>query len=251
MKPSAGCTKEANQEFGKWVRSTLMSQGLEREYFVYLPQGYDPDPMKPYRLMFSFTGCGSKGDYAPRLFEAPGADAIVVGPTAAEACFAYTAESTDVLFFDEILKVMNANFCVDQNRVFTSGMSSGSWFSNVLGCTRTNVLRAQGNIAGCWPDDGRLDPAICQKHNIAQIAIHDEDDDKNPIACGIVARDRLLTLNGCSMETPPVPVAPSPCVEYQGCKPGYPVIWCQTQGQGHSRQESLSIPALYNFFAQF
>jgi hypothetical protein len=24
------------------------------------------------------------------------------------------------------------------------------------------------------------------------------------------------------------------CVEYQGCKPGYPVVWCQTTGYGHS-----------------
>ena len=249
MKPSEGCAQPAKQEFGKWVRNTLMLQGVRREYFVYLPPSYKPDAMKPYRLIFSHTGCGSKGDYALKLFDAPGADAIVVGPTPAGKCFEYTAESKDVMFFDELVKVMSANFCVDQNRIFAAGMSSGSWFNNVLACTRSNVLRAHGNIAGCWPDNNRLDPAICLKQNIAGMFIHDEDDMTNPLACDVVARDRLLKLNGCSTDTKPI--APSPCVEYQGCKSGYPVILCQTKGQGHTRQESLSIPGFYNFFAQF
>jgi len=79
--------------------------------------------------------------------------------------------------------------------------------------------------------------------------IHDADDPENNISGGIKARDRLLKLNGCSTETKPV--APEPCVEYQGCKAGYPVVWCQTAGKGHSRQDALTVPAIYDFFEQF
>ncbi|HKQ69276.1 MAG TPA: hypothetical protein VJT73_08055, partial [Polyangiaceae bacterium] len=247
VKPSTGCMKPANQALGTYVRKTITAQMIQREYFVRLPQNYDP--MKPYRLMFTFPGCGGKGNGAAPLFNAPGADAIVVGASPDGRCFVYTADSKDVVFFDEMLKVLEADYCIDQNRIFVSGHSSGSWYSNVLGCQRSSILRAQGNISGCWPDDNRLDPAICDKHNIAQIGIHDEGDSTNTLACGIVARDRLLKLNGCSTETKPV--MPSPCVEYQGCKTGYPVVWCQTKGKGHDRQDSLSVPAIYNFFAKF
>ncbi|HKY39308.1 MAG TPA: hypothetical protein VJN18_25395 [Polyangiaceae bacterium] len=263
MKPSTGCTKPANQALEEWVKHTVMAQDpesmalLNREYFVRLPANYNP--ANPYRLMFVFPGCGGKGDGAVPLFNAPGADAIVVGgsPAPGENCMVYEANSKDVMFFDAMLKVVQESFCVDQNRMFTSGFSSGSWFSNVLGCQRSNILRAQGNISGCWPDDGRLDPAVeagmpstvCEKRNIAGIFIHDASDGTNTLECGIMARNRLLLHNGCTMETRPV--EPDPCVEYQGCKSGYPVIWCQTDGTGHSRQDGLTIPAIYNFFAQF
>jgi poly(3-hydroxybutyrate) depolymerase len=244
MKPSAGCTKPANQELDEWVRYTLTAKEIEREYFVRLPEGYDP--MKPYRLMFTFPGCTGKGDGAVPLFNAPGADAIFVGPSPDGDCFVYGLDSKDVAFFDEMLKVVEANYCVDQNRIFTSGHSSGSWLSNVLGCQRSNILRAQGNISGALPG---LDLSKCLTQSIAGMLIHDQDDPDNDVSGGIKARDRLRELNGCGTETKPI--APEPCVEYQGCNSGYPVIWCQTQGEGHSRQDSLTVPALYEFFAQF
>jgi poly(3-hydroxybutyrate) depolymerase len=244
LKPSAGCTKPANQALDEWVRYTLTAKEIEREYFVRLPEGYDP--LKPYRLMFTFPGCTGKGDGAVPLFNAPGADAIFVGPSPDGDCFVYGLDSKDVAFFDEMLKVVEANYCVDQNRIFTSGHSSGSWLSNVLGCQRSNILRAQGNISGALPG---LDMSKCLTQSIAGMLIHDQDDPENDVAGGIEARDRLLKLNGCGTETKPI--APEPCVAYQGGKTGYPVIWCQTQGEGHSRQDSLTVPALYDFFARF
>ncbi|HKY39307.1 MAG TPA: hypothetical protein VJN18_25390 [Polyangiaceae bacterium] len=248
MKPSTGCTKPPNQALDEYVRYTLTSSQVEREYFVRLPANYDP--AKPYRLMITHPYGNGRGDSGTTpLYNAENAEAIFVGPSPNGKFFKYTADSADVKFFDEMLAVVEGSFCVDQNRIFASGMSSGSWFTNVLGCQRSNVLRAQGNISGCWPDDGRLDPNICNPRNIAGLFIHDEDDGTNSIECGMVARDRLLAHNGCSTET--MPIEPAPCVEYQGCKPGYPVVWCQTQGKGHDPQNGFAVPTLYNFFAQF
>ena len=244
MKPSTGCSKPANQALNQWVRYTATIQATEREYFVRLPKVYDP--AKPYRLMFTFPGCTGKGNGALPLFNAPGADAIFVGPSPDGDCFVYGLDSKDVAFFDAMLKTVEDSYCVDQNRVFTSGHSSGSWLSNVLGCQRSNVLRAQGNVSGALPG---LDQSKCLTQSIAGILIHDLNDPENNISGGIKARDRLLKLNGCGTETKAV--EPSPCVEYQGCKAGYPVVWCQTAGQGHSRQDNLTVPAIYNFFAAF
>jgi poly(3-hydroxybutyrate) depolymerase len=243
MDPSTGCGKPATQELDEWVRYTVMAADLEREYFVRLPEDYDAQ--KPYRLLFTFPGCGGRGDGVLPLYNAPMADAIVVGPSPDGECFVYQENSKDTAFFDAMLPVVQDSYCVDQNRIFTSGHSSGSWFSNVLGCFRSDIVRAQGNIAGGFPGNGNN----CLPNNIAAIFIHDLNDEDNDIEGSIRARDRLLTLNGCGTETQPI--EPSPCVEYQGCMAGYPVVWCQTMGQGHARQDALSVPAIYDFFARF
>jgi hypothetical protein len=69
-----------------------------------------------------------------------------------------------------------------------------------------------------------------------------------PISMSITLRDRLLETNGCTEET--VPVDPSPCVEYQGCSDGYPIIWCEQPGVGHSIP-SYGATAIAEFFQQF
>jgi hypothetical protein len=49
--------------------------------------------------------------------------------------------------------------------------------------------------------------------------------------------------------TTTMPDTPMPCVRYQGCAPGYPVDWCQTQGKMHDRQDGLAAPAFWSFFS--
>jgi hypothetical protein len=85
---------------------------------------------------------------------------------------------------------------------------------------------------------------------------HDTTDNQNSFAGGMRARDRLLMVNGCGTQTLPYdfdgdPATPSPCVIYQGCKPGYPVVWCPTTGKGHSNQVPITTVGLWRFFSQF
>ena len=245
VKPSAGCMNPMTQALDQWVHYKLMIQNVQRDYAIRLPKTFDSK--KPHRVLFTFPWGNGNAETTSPYYNQPNADGIFIGVSQDGKFFKYTADSADVEFFDAIVKEVESKFCVDENRLFASGMSSGSWFTNVIGCQRSNVLRAQGNISGCWPD-GRIDPAICSKQSIAGIFVHGSSDTTNRIECGMVARDRLLKLNGCSTETKPV--APSPCVEYQGCKTGYPVVWCQTKA-AHDRQDGLTVPAIYNFFAKF
>jgi hypothetical protein len=65
--------------------------------------------------------------------------------------------------------------------------------------------------------------------------------------------------NGCSTQTTPVTPSwcdgvnasfqPCACVQYQGCKTGYPVIECEYKA-GHQFAPS-SGATLWNFFSQF
>ena len=61
-------------------------------------------------------------------------------------------------------------------------------------------------------------------------------------------RDSLVTYNGCSTDTKPV--HPSPCVAYQGCMPGYPMVWCVSPGDPHAIP-SFAAGAIATFFQQF
>ena len=58
----------------------------------------------------------------------------------------------------------------------------------------------------------------------------------------------LVGYNGCTSMT--MPVDPSPCVAYQGCMPGYPVVWCVRPGDPHAIP-SFAAAAIAKFFQQF
>jgi predicted esterase len=82
---------------------------------------------------------------------------------------------------------------------------------------------------------------------VAALMIHGTADDTLPISGGQAARDYQLTTNHCTMTT--MPSEPSPCVTYDGCDEGYPVVWCEHPG-GHT-VPSFSPTAVAPFFMQF
>jgi hypothetical protein len=43
--------------------------------------------------------------------------------------------------------------------------------------------------------------------------------------------------------------AMSTCVQYQGCKPGFPLIWYPTHGKGHSDQVPISTTGFWKFWS--
>jgi polyhydroxybutyrate depolymerase len=247
--PTAGCGTPANQALGRYVRKNTMVGTRPRDYSVYLPLGYDP--MRPYRAVFLGHGCGGNGG-VPFPFEtASKGDAIIVGLDAVGPCFDVNGGmSTELPYFDQALKELSSTYCVDKSRVFMAGFSAGSWLANLLGCARAGVLRGQGNA------EGNLPPIPACTGPIAAMMAHDQNDTANDISGSIRARDRLLAVNGCSQTTLPYaydgnPATPSPCVIYQGCMPGYPVVWCPTKGKGHSPQVPLTTIGLWRFWSQF
>jgi poly(3-hydroxybutyrate) depolymerase len=236
--PSEGCGQTPMQALGMFVRHTMTVANVEREYFVLLPKTYDP--MRAYRTVFLFHGCGSKENNVP-IQNASREEAIVIHGSSVGDCWDTGKNSNDITFFDEMVKAAEAGYCVDKSRIFGAGYSSGSWMMNLLGCARGNVLRAQANVSGGLPG---LPTCVGQ---VAAIFIHDQDDTTNVIAGGMAARDRILKANMCGTTT--MPDMPAPCVRYQGCAPGFPVDWCQTSGKMHDRQDALAAPAFWEFFS--
>jgi polyhydroxybutyrate depolymerase len=257
--PSDGCGKPAGQALATYVRQTVT--GSTRVYDLYLPAGYDPK--RAYRTIFLAHGCD--GSIPFPIQDASKGDAILVALRAAASqatglrygggCFdtgayANSVHLQEVPYFDQVLKDVSSALCVDKARVFMAGHSSGSWLTNLIGCVRAGVVRAQGNGPGGLP------PIPMCTGPIAGMLAHDTTDTLNSIDGGMAARDRLVQIDGCSTQTIPYsydgnPATPSPCVIYQGCKPGYPVVWCQTTGKGHSTQIPITTVGLWRFWSQF
>lgn len=143
------------------------------------------------------------------------------------------AKTPELPYFDKVLAEALNDYCIDTKKVFVGGYSSGGWFSALMSCNRANVIRGVG-----WAAAGlQLNHDACSGP-VAAIITRGVNDNGTPLAQTEAARDSLIMRNGCTTTTQPwlpgeTMFNTSSCVEYQGCMPGYPVVWCPTPG-GHT-----------------
>jgi hypothetical protein len=232
-KPSAGCGK-VNPATGA---RTVMTGGRTGNFMVALPPSYDPN--KPYPLGFAFHGFNLnektcyQGSECPGFRTLVGMTAITVFPKSIgpgwEAPVANLAPN--IKFVEDIIALMKAEYCVDENRVFVSGVSSGGQMVHHVSCQLGDRLWAGAPIAGYVETAARTN---C-KGTPAEVVIHGVKDNlKN----GQFARDMYAMRNGCP--TPPANLAAMEaqinaaftakrkeyaCVDYVGCTKN-PVRYC-------------------------
>lgn len=242
MSGSAGCGSPTTDATGAYLPKTIDVGGATRDWFVYLPPGYDPT--RAYPVVYQFHGCSSspnKENNNVPIEDHSGGDAIIVRGRAVQDCWDNSPSGPDVAFFDAMVAKVEATYCADPTRRFAAGYSSGSFMTHALACVRGDKLRGVASIAG-----GQTGQSC--KGKLAALLIHDADDGTVNISASVGARDQYLSANGCAATTQPFD--PSPCVQYDGCAAGLPVVWCQTSGKGHDRQDGLAGPAFWNFLSK-
>ncbi len=240
---TAGCGLAPADPSQQWTAHTIDVGGTPREYWVWLPMPYDPN--RAYPVVYQWHGCSDAEDRQnnnPPVQDQSGADAIHIRGKAVQACWDTGLQTPDLDFFDALVAEVEATWCADPERRFATGYSSGAFMTHRLGCARGDMLRGIASIAGGQADADCTGP-------VAALVIHDEDDATVNIGASIGARDHHLARNGCDAAAPTSPVDPAPCQAYAGCDDGLPVVWCQTTGQDHSRQDGLAAPAFWNFLA--
>lgn len=238
---SSGCGHSSNLKTGE---QTLISQGVERVYYLKLPEDYDPVTLYP--LMFAFHG--ASGDYSAftegyyDLQDVVGEEAILVFPNALsnEAGMTQWDRENDLLFFDDLYKELETNLCFDTRKVFATGHSAGGGFTHTLGCKRGHVLRAIAPVAGSL-----LDHEECVGQ-VAVIQIHGNNDNMVPLGLARPARDYWIAINSCE-KGDTQPGIDSVCEAYSQCDADYPVQYCEHDG-GHEWPDFAS-NAIWNFFA--
>lgn len=208
----------------------------KRNYYVKLPAGYDSS--KPYAVTMGGGGCGNTGGDSGKGGgqQAKGIAAIQIGLSyvySGGACFedGY-ANTPEVPYFDAIMKDISANYCVNLEKVFVGGYSSGAWESVTLGLARGGVIRGIATGAGGLRKDRPMPSGI----PMAAILLTGQGDNTNPIegpTGSALARDEILKTNKCAGTATMPFAADQDCVQYTGCPAAFPVVWC-TPGGGHT-----------------
>jgi polyhydroxybutyrate depolymerase len=150
----------------------------------------------------------------------------------------------DIAFVRAMIEWLGSNYCIDQARIFSVGMSYGGMMSNTIGCELSDVFRGIAPIAGALFGRGG-----CMGSPIAVWMSHGTADSTVTFEQGEAARDIFLETNQCDTSLDPTPVEPEGCVSYQGCAAGFPVIWCPHDG-GHT-VPSFTGQAVADFFSSF
>ncbi|MGE5783901.1 MAG: hypothetical protein ACM3ZE_04890 [Myxococcales bacterium] len=218
--------------------TSIEVNGATACYVLSLPQDYDKN--RAYPLFFSFHGAGVPPETFLTYFNMPsvvGADAIVVTPTALGDASMWD-EKRDLPLFDALLDKLKSQLCIDTARVFAGGHSSGGMFTSALGCRRGNVLRGIA-VLSATPPSGTCtgEVAVWISHGTADTAVKIENGRKN--------RDFWTAKNGCDASAS-TPVSPSPTVEYGGCDEGFPVRYCEYDGDHYL--PSYAPRGIWDFF---
>ncbi len=258
-----------------------------RAYSIRLPTGYDP--AKKYPLVFQGGGCGNtdgtsgKTGATKMIPNSAGADGIAVGlsyvyPDGAGACFADEYANTyEIPYLDAVYKAVTENNCVDLEKVFIGGYSSGAWMAYTASFARGGMIRGMGAGAG-GIREMRPTPSDVP---FAAMMITGVDDTGNPIhktkngttcagteaegcwggkiICGTAgatdcydtgsahARDEILKRNGC-IGTATEQYAQWPeCKKYTGCPAAFPVVYCMVPG-GHTDGGERLNPGVWEFW---
>jgi polyhydroxybutyrate depolymerase len=241
--PSVGCSMAAMP--AGFTTKTISVAGATRTYKLFVPTAYNAQ--LPIRLVFVFHGLGGDSTQIRSYFsietEAAG-QAIFVYPDGVVRLGGRTGwDRADLPFFDAMLTELTSTYCVDTTRVFAMGHSFGGYMTNQLGCERNSVIRAIAPVSG-----GLGGGAVCSG-SIAAWMTHGDADTVVAQSQGILARNQWLQSNGCA--TTNQPTTPTPCVSYDGCSTGRPVIWCPFSGGHYPPFPAFVKPGIWNFFKAF
>ena len=255
---SAGCGKDNTDDPTKWTAHNIMvtvgaaytATFTNRLYWSRPPAGYDNT--KPYNLVIWGQGCDlgliPDNPIPPTNNPEETASSIIVELDPNQAnhqCFSAgpdgdNADSPEIPYFDHIVSDMENEFCIDQTHIFMGGYSSGGWFSSLMACARANVIHGTG-----WAAAGLQHNHAACMGPVPALITRAMMDNGTPLDQTMDAIESLRTRNGCATTSKPwMPVwntgeakaDTSSCVLYDDCMPGYPLVWCATQG-GHTNTE--------------
>jgi poly(3-hydroxybutyrate) depolymerase len=263
---SAGCGKTSTVTFGQVPGENDQTKGFgtggyvkigNRGFALRLPDNYDKS--KPYWLVFGFhwnggnskeVDTGGSNGYNMSHFglqKLSENGAIFVAPDGLSAGWGNDG-GRDLKLVDDMLALIQDNYCVDTTHIFANGFSYGGGMSYAIACARAKIFRGVAIyngavLSGC---EGGTDP-------IAYWQMAGLTDNTCPVSAGRSMRDKFVKNNGCTAQSPPEPPQPPPylkngghvCTTYSGCSSGHPLRWCVHQS-GHGNAVVDGTADLYN-----
>jgi polyhydroxybutyrate depolymerase len=152
--PSAGCGTSTVR--GGETTVSTNSGGVQRDYIRHVPPAHDG--VSPRPLVLSIHGL-AEGPviHAATTTWADRADEfgfVVAFPRGIDARWSLTSGSADVVFLTQLLDELEAQLCVDTNRVYMEGYSLGALMTSRLSCTLADRVAAVAPLAGAYAVSG-------------------------------------------------------------------------------------------------
>ena len=181
--PSAGCGTTEVAAGSEQVDT--VAGGVDRWYLRTVPSAHDGDTPVPVVVDLhgysegalvhqEMTGMGEFG-------EAEGFVAVVPHGDGPVPRWLTSPGSEDVAFLGQVLDEVEADLCVDVNRIFVTGMSNGAMMTSVLSCDLADRIAAAAPVAGIQAVDQGCD----QARPVPLVAFHGTEDPFLPWEGGI------------------------------------------------------------------
>ena len=175
---------------GQTLRKTLMHDGVERRYNLYVPSTYSADQALP--LVLNVHGLGRDGNEqmnSSRMNAVAEREGfLAVYPSAISGSWANSPD-LNISFFDSLLDTINSNYSVDASRIYSTGLSQGAIISYLLAVERPETFAAIAPVGGVRPlrENGTLFPSglpHVPNRPFPLLHVHGTADDVVPIEGG-------------------------------------------------------------------
>ena len=139
-----------NVQTGK-ITKELIVNGTTREYIVYVPENYTGTSSLP--LLISFHGLTSNMEFNFNYTNfdqlAESENFIVVDPNGISNTWTVSAnDDTDIDFIVALLNQLEEDYNIESNRIYSTGMSMGGFFSFSLACRLSDRIAAIASVTG-------------------------------------------------------------------------------------------------------
>ena len=135
---------------------TIVSSGVEREYLLYVPRGYDRT--RPTPLVITMHGGAMwpaiqmETSQWNRVADEHGFIAVYPSGISGRGPRSWRAggrpgQTRDVRFISELIDTLVARYNIDPTRIYANGLSNGGGMAFVLSCTVSNRIAAVGVVA--------------------------------------------------------------------------------------------------------
>ncbi|HEX8805085.1 MAG TPA: PHB depolymerase family esterase [Acidimicrobiales bacterium] len=259
--PSPGC---GTSRVGPGEEATtLLSGGSSRLYIQHVPPAHDGSTPLPLVIdLHGFNeGAVAHADYTRLGDYGDEQGFVTITPQGRGQVAAWDTEpgSGDVVFIDDLLDRVEANLCIDLDRVYATGVSNGAMLASTLACDSSDRIAAIAPVAGvaavpdCAPErpvpiaafHGTDDPAVRYDGGFGPgVAELPTPSDHGPTSIGASqpladlpvpeVMDRWAELYGCDAGTEEEHVAEDVTLVTEAC-PGWSAVELyRVEGGGHT-----------------
>lgn len=225
---------------------TMVHAGQTRYAAVHVPTG--KGGVRGLPALVHFPGLGENAYFAEQFSELfPAADQngyLMVVPehygTGWQGVPGGTAlpNVDDLGYVQALMDVVKSRFGADPKRLYSSGMSNGSWFSQLTACRLNTLYAAFVAVSGPLADQKNCNPG----RHVPVLMFHGTTDPLVPYSGAAPALAFWVKNNGCASTTtdtnlPDVDPNDGTTIVrhvYQNCPPDGPVIFYQIIGGGHN-----------------